>query len=144
MLQNCLEEDVCLYRHNAWWGGEDHSWRTAENSWVLGSKNLIYLKLSNSTYITTCCLGGFQEKKSPSSYKNKLQDIQLSDTTGSSNGTGFYGQMKLKTLAFYQQTLKMGLVNTGIKKYLMCTIKYTAVFLMLWVYISAWGPGHLV
>ncbi len=33
----------------------------------------------------------------------------------------------------------MGLVNTGIKKYPMCTIKYTAVFLMLWTYISAGG-----
>ncbi len=38
---------------------------------------------------------GFK-KNSPSSSKNKLQHIQLSDTTGTSNGTGFYGQMKLK------------------------------------------------
>ncbi len=36
------------------------------------------------------------KKNSPSSSKNNLQHIQLSDTTGSSNGTGFYGQMKLK------------------------------------------------
>ncbi len=54
-------------------------------------------KLSNSTYITTCCLGGLQEKKNQEkkmlSPKNNLQDIQLSDTTGTSNGTGFYGQM---------------------------------------------------
>ncbi len=28
------------------------------------------------------------------------------------------------------------------KKYPMCTMKYTAVFLMLWDYISAGGPGH--
>ncbi len=28
-------------------------------------------------------------------------------------------------------------------KYLMCTMKYTAVFLMLWVYIFAGGPGYL-
>ncbi len=34
------------------------------------------------------------------SSKNKLQQIQLSDTTGSSNGTGFYGQMKLKKNRF--------------------------------------------
>ncbi len=36
----------------------------------------------------------------------------------------------------------MGLVNTGIKS-TPCTMKYTAVFLMLWAYISA-GPRHLV
>ncbi len=30
------------------------------------------------------------------------------------------------------------------KKYSTCTMKYTAVFLMLWAYISAGGPGHLV
>ncbi len=36
------------------------------------------------------------QKHSPSSYKNNLQHIQLSDTTGTTNGTGFYGQMKLK------------------------------------------------
>ncbi len=33
-----------------------------------------------------------QEKKMLSPKKN-LQHIQLSDTTGTSNGTGFYGQM---------------------------------------------------
>ncbi len=42
---------------------------------------------------------GFK-KNSPSSSKNKLQHIQLSDTTGTSNGTGFYGQMKLKNELF--------------------------------------------
>ncbi len=52
-------------------------------------------KKSNIPYITTCCSGGFQEKLS-SLIQNKLQQIQLSDTTGTSNGTGFYGQMKLK------------------------------------------------
>ncbi len=35
---------------------------------------------------------GFK-KNYPSSSKNKLQQIQLSDTTETSNGTGFYGQM---------------------------------------------------
>ncbi len=64
---------------------------------VSGSENL--KKMSNSTYITTCCLGWFQ-KKIPSSSKSKLQHIQLSDTTVTSNGTGFYGQMKLKNELF--------------------------------------------
>ncbi len=39
--------------------------------------------------------------------KNKLQHIQLSDTTGTSNRTGLYVRMTL------QQTLKMGLVHKG-------------------------------
>ncbi len=42
---------------------------------------------------------GFK-KNCPHSSKNKLQHIQLSDTTGTSNGTGFYAQMKLKNEAF--------------------------------------------
>ncbi len=29
------------------------------------------------------------------------------------------------------------------KKYPMCKMKYNAVFLMLWAYISAGGPGYL-
>ncbi len=36
---------------------------------------------------------GFK-KNYPSSSKNTLQHIQLSDTTVTLNGTGFYGQMK--------------------------------------------------
>ncbi len=35
-------------------------------------------------------------KNDPSSSKNKLQHIQLSDTTETSNGTDFYCQMKQK------------------------------------------------
>ncbi len=42
---------------------------------------------------------GFK-KYSPSSSKNKLQHIQLSDMTVTSNGTGFYAQMKLKNELF--------------------------------------------
>ncbi len=76
--------------------------------------------------------------------QNKLQQIQLSDTTGTSNGTGFYCQMKLKKIAFWQQPHQMSLVQTGIKKYPMSTVKYTAGSLMLWACFSAEGPGHLV
>jgi len=38
---------------------------------------------------------GFKKNLNHSS-KNKLQQIQLSDTTGTSNGTGLCGQMKQK------------------------------------------------
>ncbi len=46
--------------------------------------------------------------------------------------------------AFYQQTHQMSLVQTGIKKYPMSTVKYTAGSLMLWACFSARGPEHLV
>ncbi len=83
------------------------------------------------------------KKKSPHSSKNKLQPIQLSDTTGTSNGTDFYGQMKLKNELLAANT-QDGFGEHRDKKYPMCTMKYAAVFFMLWAYISARGPGHLV
>ncbi len=42
---------------------------------------------------------GFKKNDARSS-KNNLQHIQLSDTTGTSNGTGFYDQMKQKNEVF--------------------------------------------
>ncbi len=59
-------------------------------------------------------------KKYPSSSKNKFQHIQLSDTTGTSNGTGFYGQMKLKNELFSSKHSKMGLVNVMYWNYWGC------------------------
>ncbi len=77
----------------------------------------------------------------PSSSKSKLQHIQLSDTTGTSNGIGFYGQVKLMKTFLAENTQDwFGLV----KKYPMYTMKYAAVFFVLWAYMSAGGPGYLV
>jgi len=67
---------------------------------------------------------GFK-KNDPCSSKNKLQHIQLSDTTGTSNGTGFYGQMKQKNELYNTQD---GFGEHRDKKSPMCTIKYTTVF----------------
>ncbi len=149
MLWNCLEEDVCLYRPNARWGGEFEWLKTlqgpqleiAENSWVSGSENL---KINGQTALTSphVVWEGFK-KNDPSSSKNNLQHIQLSDTTGTSNRTGFYRQMKLKMSILAANTQDWFGEHRD-KTYPMCTMKYTAVFLMLWAYISAGGPGHLV
>ncbi len=65
---------------------------------------------------------GFFKKNSPSASKNNLWHIQLSDTTGTANSTGFYGQIKQTKKAF----------------------KYTAGSLMLWACFSVGGPGRLV
>ncbi len=64
---------------------KDHSWRIAENSWVSGQKTL--KKKNVKQPLHHHMLFGRVSRKI---------HIQLSDTTGTSNGTGFYGQMKLK------------------------------------------------
>ncbi len=45
--------------------------------------------------------------------------------------------MKLKKIAFWQQTHQIGLVQTGMKEYPLSTVKYTAGSLMLWACFSA-------
>ncbi len=117
MLQICLEEDVCLYRPNAWEFEcqrlfKDHSWRIAEISWVLGSENL--KKISNSPYITTCCSGGFQEKFSSLIQK---QSPKYSDVRHDWNFKWHWllWSDETKKNDFWQKTHQMGLVQTGIK-----------------------------
>ncbi len=73
----------------------------------------------------------------------KLQHILLSDATGTSNVTDFYGQMKQK-MSFLAANTQDGFAEHRDKKYPLCTMKYTLVFFMLWAYISAGDPGHLV
>ncbi len=51
--------------------------------------------------------------------------------------------MKLKNELLAANT-QDGFGENRDKKYPMCTMNYTAVFFMLWAYISAGGPGHLV
>jgi len=65
---------------------------------------------------------GFK-KNYPSSSKNTLQHINLSDMTG---------------MCFLAANTQYGFGEDRDKKY------PTAVYLMLWAYISAGGPGHLV
>ncbi len=108
--------------------------------WVLGSETYIYI--ANIPYITTCCSRRFQGKfssliqKQTPTYSivrhdwNKWDWLLWSDET--------------EKRAFWQQTHQMSLVQTGIKKYPMSTVKYTAGSLMLWACFSTGGPGHLV
>ncbi len=68
--------------------------------------------------------------------KTNSSKWKLSDTTGTSNGTGFYRHMKLKKNRF--------LAANPPDEYTMFTVKYTAGSLMLCTCFSARGPGHLV
>ncbi len=112
----------------------------------------ILKQLSNSTYITTCCLRGQTNKKSRKKIqeKNAFTKKQYSAYSVVRHDRNFkwdwllWSDVTKMFLFFLQQTLKMGLVNTGIKS-TPCAphVKYTAVFLMLWAYISAGGPGNL-
>jgi len=63
--------------------------------------------------------------------KNKLQHIQLSDKTGTSNGTGFCGKMKQKKNSFLAANPPDGFGAHMDKKYPMPTVKYAAGSLML-------------
>ncbi len=47
-------------------------------------------------------------------------------------------------MSFLAANTQYGFGEHRDKKYPLCTIKYTAVFFMLWAYISAGGPEHLV
>ncbi len=139
-----------LYCPNARWGGEFEWPKTLQASqlencrdWLsLGVRNLKKY-ISNIPYIITCCSGGFQgkfssliQKQTPAysvvrhDWNFKWHWLLLSDET--------------EKIAFWQQTHQMSLVQTGIKKYPMSTVKYTAGSLMLWACFSARGSEHLV
>ncbi len=115
---------------------EDHSCRIVEISWVLRSET--YKK-----NITTCCSGGFQGKFSSLIQKQTpANSVVRHDWNFKWHWLLWSDETEKK--AFWQQTHQMSLVQTGIKKYPMSTVKYTAGSLMLWACFSARGPEHLV
>ncbi len=107
----------------------DHRWRTAEISLILGSESLRNVYFKQPLHVVQM---GFK-KKTPGSSKNKLQHIQLSDTTGTSTGTGFYGQMKHNKS--FLASNPPDSANRDIK-YPISTVKYSLIF---WAYFSV--PG---
>ncbi len=145
MLRNWLEEDMCLYRPNARWGGEfewlkrlskNHSRRIAENSWVSESENLKKNGQTAPSSPHVVWEGSKKDYSCSSKNKNKFQHIQSSDMTGTSNGSGFYDRMKQK-ICFLAANTQYGFGEHRDKSTPICTM-------MLWAYISAGGPGHLV
>ncbi len=119
---------------------KDHSWRIAENSWVSGSENQKKKNCQTAPTSPHVVWEGFK-KNSPSSSKNNLQHIQLSDMTGTSNGTGFYGQMKLK-ISFLAANTQDGFGAHRDKKVPHVYNEIYCCIFMLWAYISAGGPEH--
>ncbi len=121
MIGNCLEEDVCLYRPKARWGGEFERIKTLQTTaGELQKIDESRVRKPSAPTSSHVVWEGFK-KNDPSSSKNNLQHIQLSDTTGTAKGTGFYGQMKLNNEFFSKH-------SRWDKNYPMCTMKYTAVF----------------
>ncbi len=98
---------------------------------------------SDSTYITTCCSGGFQEKFSSLIQKQTPANSVIRHDWNFKWHWLLWSHETEKR-AFWQQPHQMSLVQTGIKKYPMTTVKYTAGSLMLWACFSASGPEHLV
>ena len=74
---------------------KDHSWRIAEVICVLGSESLQNYNLKSPTS-PQVVWKGFKKKSLYSHPKTNPSFFSLPDTTGTSNGIGFYGQMKPK------------------------------------------------
>ncbi len=95
----------------------------------LGQKT--FTKKSQSAPTSSHVVWESFKKNYPSSSKNRLQHIQLSDAAGTSNGAGFYGQMTQK-MSFSATNTQYGFGEHRDKKYIMCTMKYTASCLDTW------------
>ncbi len=67
---------------------------------IVESRGQKTLKKMVKQHLHYMLFGRVSRKNDPSSSKNKLQHIQLSDTTGTSNGTDIYDQMKQKNDMF--------------------------------------------
>ncbi len=88
MLRICLEEDVCLYRPNARWGGEFEWLKTLQGSQLEELQNIVE-SLGQKTLEKNCqnplhhhmLFGRVSRKILLAHPKNKLQQIQLSDMT---------------------------------------------------------------
>ncbi len=77
--------------------------------------------------------------------KNNLQHIRLSDMTGTSNGTGFYGQMKLKNELLAANTQDGFGAHRDNKSTPMCTMKNILLYFLCCGSIFLLdGPGHWV
>ncbi len=81
-------------------------------------------------------VGRVSIKNYPSSSKNKLQHIQLSDKLEL--------QIWLASMvSFLAENTQDEFGEDRDKIHPMCTMQYTAVFFVMLAYISAGGPGHL-
>ncbi len=113
---------------------KDHSWRIVERGLVSGSENLVKQSLHHHM------LFGRVLRKIIFIYPKKISSIFSCQTR-----LGL--QMGLASKVRWNQKIRFLATNTqdGFgehrdKKYPKCKMKYTAVFFMLWAYISAGGP----
>ncbi len=104
----------------------------------------IFIYISNVLYITTCYLdlGGFQEKF-PSFIQKQTPANSVVRHDWNFKWLLWSDETKLKK-CFLAANTQDGFSTNRDKKHLMSTVKYTGGSLMLWAYISAGGPGHLV
>ncbi len=156
MLWICLKEDVCLYRPNARWG--EFEWpKTLQGSQLENCRKSLgfggrktFKKIIKQHLHHLVVWKGFKKKKNQ---EKKMLSLFHQKTISSifSYQTQLELQMGLASMVRcnYKMSFLAAITQDGFgehkdKKYPMCTMKYTAVFLMLWAYISAGGPGHLV
>ncbi len=121
---------------------KDHSWRNAENSWFSGSENLKIIKQHLHHHML------FGRASRRENRENKMLSPKTILSIFSYQ-TRLELQMGLASMVRWNKKNCFSAANTqdGFgehrdKKYPLCTMKHTAVFLMLWAYISAGEKHH--
>ncbi len=123
---------------------KDSSRTTAGEFWGQKTFKKNYQKAPTSPHVVW---EGFKKKKSRK--ENDLTKKQSPAYSVVRHDWNFKWDWRLwsdvtKKLGFLAANTQDGFGEHRDKKYPMCTMKYAAVFLMLWAYISAGGPGNLV
>ncbi len=150
MLWICLEEDMCLYRPNARWGGEFEGPKTLQGPQLQNCRERLSFGVRKpkkqivKQHLHHHMLFGRVSRKILLTHSKTISSI-FSCQTWQELQMGLDSMVRWnKKMSFLAANTQDGFGAHRDKKYPMCTMKYTAVFLMLWAYISAWGPGHLV
>ncbi len=138
-----------MVRRRVWVAKDSPRTTAGENSWVTGSKklNFKWMKAESQKLV----------KQPPHHHmlfwrvSRKIIAHPKTNSNAYSVITRLELQMGLASMVRWNKKNTFLTTNTqdGFgehrdKKYPMCTMKYTAVYWMLWAYIFCWGPGHLV
>ncbi len=121
MLWNCLEENVCLYRPNARWGGEFERLKTLPRTTAGELQNIVEsrgqktLKTNVKQHLHHHMLFGRVSRKIILTHPKTTPAYSVIRHDWNFKWDWLLWSDETKTNCFLAETLKMCLVNTGIK-----------------------------